>query len=649
MKIDSYLDRAFKRAKRGIAISSQSRRLGSFGYLDGFCASLNPSDGIRMRVMQPQSESSGPKRWDRPKTRISGLGSAETWILSCTSSALNQALRHWWTSRQWRPKTHANSVTWSLFGTAARRDTLQKQLLDIRGGEIVNRTVTFSLLLFVFLLIAAPQSFAADKPNLIFILADDMGYGDVSHAGGLAKTPHVDRLRKEGMRFTDAHTTSSVCTPTRYSILTGRYNWRSRLKRSVLFGLDKPLIPKDRMTVAGFLAKRGYHTGIVGKWHLGLGWQKLSNGQKRKAAQGPTKGGGWDIDYAKPVTGGPNDLGFDESFIIPASLDMFPYVYLRNGKATQEATVTKAFHRAGPSGKDFEAIDCLRDFARESRDFIAKSANGDKPFFLYLPLTSPHTPIVPAPAWQGKSTLGKYGDFVMETDWVVGQVLAELDKQKIAGKTLVLFTTDNGCSPAAKIPNLVKKGHHPNAHWRGHKADIFEGGHRVPFVVRWPGKVKAGSEYKGLVSTVDFFATAADIIGAGGEIKANQAEDSFSFLSALKGSTEPMRPSLIHHSIGGQFAYRQGKWKLNVCPGSGGWSAPRPKVALKNKSLPPVQLYDLEADPSEKNNLQGKHPQRVTEMVNALVEAIGNGRTTEGPKQSNEGWPNTFAERVLEA
>lgn len=490
---------------------------------------------------------------------------------------------------------------------------------------------------------------AVDKPNIIFILADDQGYGDVSHAGGLAATPHIDRLATEGMRFTDAHTTSSVCTPTRYGILTGRYNWRSRLKKSVLFGLDKPLIPQRRTTVARFLGRRGYHTGVVGKWHLGLGWQKLPGGEVRKAEQGKTQGGGWDIDYARPVAGGPNTLGFDESFIIPASLDMFPYVYLRNDRTVQAATVTKAFHRPGPAGKDFEAVNCLRDFARESRDFITRNSQSDKPFFLYLPLTSPHTPIVPSPAWQGKSPLGPYGDFVMETDWVVGQVLEELDKRGIAENTLVLFTTDNGCSPAAKIPALIAKGHRPNAHWRGHKADIFEGGHRVPFVVRWPGRVKAGSQNDRLVSTVDFFATVADITGGTDQITAGEAEDSFSFLPALRGDSAQVRPYLIHHSIQGQFAIRRGQWKLCLCPGSGGWSAPRPNVARKNKSLPPVQLFDLTADPSETTNVQDQHPQRVRELVDLLVTAIRQGRTTPGTQQSNEGWPNTFAKRVLTA
>ncbi|MFT5468235.1 MAG: arylsulfatase A [Verrucomicrobiales bacterium] len=505
------------------------------------------------------------------------------------------------------------------------------------------------LTLFCAAMLALLGTTAAKTPNLIFILADDMGYGDVSHAGGLAPTPHIDRLAAEGMRFTDAHTTSSVCTPTRYGILTGRYNWRSRLKKSVLFGLDEPLIPTDRLTLPGFLGKHGYRTGIVGKWHLGLGWQKLPDGEKREAQNGETKGGGWDIDYTKKVAGGPTDLGFDESFIIPASLDMFPYVYLKNGTPTAEATHTKAFHRPGPAAADFEAVNCLIDFARESRAFIKKSAeNSDKPFFLYLPLTSPHTPIVPSENWKGKSPLGDYGDFLMETDWVVGEVLAELDALGLAEDTLVLFTADNGCSPAAKIPPLIEKGHKPNGDWRGHKADIFEGGHRVPFVVRWPREVDAGTTTDTTICASDFYATAADLIGKTAEIPENAAEDSFSFANVLRGKMDDVRPFTIHHSIAGGFAIRKGKWKLCLCPGSGGWSAPKPAQALKNKSLPPVQLFDLEADPAETTNVEAEHPELVGQLVNDLSQAIRNGRTNAGPTQTNEGWPDTIPKAVIE-
>jgi len=508
------------------------------------------------------------------------------------------------------------------------------------------------LLVFaVFSLFCLTTAEAADKPNVVFILADDLGYGDLSHAGGKARTPHCDRLAREGMRFTDAHTTSSVCTPTRYGIVTGRYNWRSTLKKGVLWGLSEPLIAADRLTTPKFLQQNGYHTAVVGKWHLGLGWQMLPNGEKRKAKTGPTKGDGWQIDYGKKVSGGPLAIGFDESFIIPASLDMFPYVYLQNDKPTAWATVTKAFHRPGPCAENFEAINCLRDFAREANAFIdARAGERDKPFFLYLPLSSPHTPIVPSKPWQGKSDIGKYGDFLMETDWVVGQVLQALDRHRLTEDTIVIFATDNGCSPAAKIPALVAKGHKPNADWRGHKADIFEGGHRVPFLVRWPGRVKAGTSNPQTICTADLFATVADVIGKSAAIPSNAAEDSFSFLPALLGQAQAKRrPFTIHHSINGSFAIRRGKWKLTLCPGSGGWSVPKPAAAKNNQSLPLVQLHDLAADPAEQHNLQAKHPERVADLVAALAKAIKNGRTTPGPAQSNEGHPNTFSKRLLTA
>jgi len=492
---------------------------------------------------------------------------------------------------------------------------------------------------------------AADKPNVVFILADDLGYGDLSHAGGRAPTPHCDRLAREGMLFTDSHTTSSVCTPTRYGILTGRYNWRSTLKKGVLWGLSEPLISSDRLTAPRFLQQHGYHTAVVGKWHLGLGWQMLPNGERRQAKTGPTKGDGWQIDYGKKVNGGPLAIGFDESYIIPASLDMFPYVYLKNDKPTEWATVTKAFHRPGPSGEKFEAIDCLRDFAREASHYIdARAKTKGQPFFLYLPLTSPHTPIVPAKRWQGESGIGPYGDFLMETDWVVGEVLKALDRNKLAENTMVIFTADNGCSPAAKILNLVKQGHKPNSDWRGHKADIFEGGHRTPFLVRWPAKVKAGSTSDQTLCTTDLFATLNEIIGNRKKLPANAAEDSFSFLPALLGQANAKaRPFTIHHSINGSFAIRRGKWKLSLCPGSGGWSTPKPAAAKRNRKLPLVQLYDLESDPAEQHNLQAKHPELVAELVDALARAIHNGRTTPGPKQTNEGHPDTFSEQLLNA
>lgn len=491
-----------------------------------------------------------------------------------------------------------------------------------------------------------------NAPNVVFILADDMGVGDVSHNGGLAPTPHIDRMAKEGLRFTDAHSTSSVCTPTRYSILTGRYNWRSPLKKSVVWGFSDPLIPESRLTVPAYLKSKGYHTGIVGKWHLGLGWHKLPNGEVRQPAEGPAKGEGWDVDFTRKVDGGPLALGFDESFIISASLDMTPFVYLRNDLPVGVPTVTKHFYRWGMATEDFEAVNCLSDFAREARSFISAQVARDaqQPFFLYLSLTSPHTPIVPSPEWQGKSPLGDYGDFLMETDWVVGEVIAELEKQGIAENTLVIFSADNGCSPEADIDKLKAKGHQPNGPLRGHKADVFEGGHRVPFVVRWPQRVAAGGVCAQTVSSVDLFRTLADVLGEADSLPDEAAEDSFSLLPLLDDPTvsEPVRPFIIHHSGIGYFAIREGKWKLLLCPGSGGWSEPRPKDAEKDLSLPAVQLYDLQSDLAESRNLIEEHPEVAARLVAKLAKAIRDGRTTQGKAQSNEGYPDTFIGRVKE-
>ncbi|MCB1227885.1 MAG: arylsulfatase, partial [Verrucomicrobiales bacterium] len=517
---------------------------------------------------------------------------------------------------------------------------------------VVFRTMPRLILALCLLLAAAAP---AAQPNFIFILADDMGYGDPEFAGGLARTPHLNRLADEGLRFTDAHTTSAVCTPTRYGIVTGRYNWRSPLKSGVLWGESEPLIPTSRTTVAKFLQDRGYATCVIGKWHLGLGWKKLD--APRQADSGPTEGPGWDIDYTQKVEGGPLALGFTHDFLYPASLDMPPYVYLRDDQPVGVPTVTKAFktpNRPGPATADFEAEACLRDFAREARAFIGQSVQAKQPFFLYLPLTSPHTPIVPTAEWQGKSGLGDYGDFLMETDWVVGQVLAELDERGLAEDTVVVFTSDNGCSPAADIPALEAQGHYPNAPWRGHKADIFDGGHRVPFLVRWPALVKRGEECAHTVCTADFFATAADVLGVKTEIPEDAAEDSFSFLPLLEqpDRQEGTRPFVIHHSINGSFAIRQGPWKLCLCPDSGGWSDPRPAKNAKQREeaagLPPVQLFKIAQDQKESRNLEAEEPERVQAMVDLLLGAIRNGRTTPGAPQTNEGWPKTTPQVVLQ-
>ncbi len=478
---------------------------------------------------------------------------------------------------------------------------------------------------------------AADRPNFVFILADDQGFGDVSALNPESKipTPNIDRIAKEGMIFEDGHSSSSVCTPTRYSVLTGRYHWRTHLQKGVLGGFSQPLISSGRLTVASLLKEQGYRTACIGKWHLGWDWPLKDGGTAND--QGDFSGGfkkGWDVDYAGEIQNGPNDVGFDYFFGISASLDMPPYVYVRNRTPTELATVEKAFHRKGPAGASFEAVDVLPKITAETVKFIRESSASGQPFLVYFPLNAPHTPIVPTGRWQGKSGINKYADFTMQVDWTVGEVLRALDENGVADNTLIIFTTDNGCSPAAKIPELEQAGHDQNYIYRGHKADIYEGGHRVPFVARWPQKVKAGTRTKQLVGQLDFLATAAEIVGA--DVPEDAAEDSVSFLPVLLGqAADPIRRSIVSQSIGGQFAIRDGHWKLCLCPGSGGWSNPRPgRVDMSD--LPPVQLFDLEADPGETNNLQHVHPDRVEKMKGMLQRIIDNGRSTPGPNLKND-------------
>ena len=477
----------------------------------------------------------------------------------------------------------------------------------------------------------------ATNPNIIFIMADDQGFGDVSALNPESKipTPNIDRIANEGMVFADGHSSSSVCTPTRYSVLTGRYHWRTHLQKGVLGGFSPPLISPGRLTVASLLKRHGYSTACVGKWHLGWDWpMKDGNTANDGGNFSRAYERGWDVDYKGRIENGPCDLGFDTFFGISASLDMPPYVYVRDRTPTEPATVEKAFHRKGPAAAGFEAVDVLPTITKEAVQFINEHAKTVDPFFLYFPLNAPHTPIVPTKQWSGKSGINRYGDFTMQVDWTVGQVLNAIDANGIAENTLIIFTTDNGCSPAAKIPELEAAGHDQNYIYRGHKADIFEGGHRVPFVVRWPNKVKAGSRSDQLVGQIDLLATAADIVDA--TVDQDGGEDSVSFLPVLLGeATEPIRTSIVSQSIGGQFAIRNGPWKLCLCPGSGGWSEPRPgRSDLSN--MPPVQLFNLADDPGEINNLQAKYPDRVNQMKSSLKKIIDDGRSTPGPKLKND-------------
>lgn len=505
-----------------------------------------------------------------------------------------------------------------------------------------NMTLNFKHLFFfsIVVLTAVSCNLSGDqndnqpKPNIIYVLADDLGYGDVAafNPESKIKTPHLDKLAVEGMTFTDAHTSSSVCTPTRYGILTGRYNWRSKLKKGVLGGESPALLKENRETVASMLKKSGYATAYIGKWHLGWNWAKSEDNT---------------VDFSKPVTKSPNSNGFDYAYGHCGSLDMAPYVYVENGVPTAipvettENTDFQGFWRKGLTAPDFEHEDVTPNLFRRSFEYITQQAKSDKPFFLYLPLPSPHTPILPTEEWQGKSGLNPYGDFVMMIDGFMGQLAKTIKEAGVEDNTIVIFTSDNGCSPRANFEELLAKGHNPSYIFRGSKADIFEGGHRVPFIVKWPKGIKPGSNSDQTICLTDLMATAASI--ADFELTANMAEDSYDLFPLFKNpdSGEYLRTSTVHHSINGTFAIRNGDWKLSLCPGSGGWSYPRPNRDTTNH-LPQFQLYNLNSDPGEQNNLFPENPEKANELKQILSDIIKNGRSTAGENQLNdevENWP----------
>jgi len=494
------------------------------------------------------------------------------------------------------------------------------------------------VILFGLLLSAVTATAAAEpKPNLVIIYTDDQGYGDASCLNPDSKfdTPNLDRLAREGMTFTDGHSSDTVCTPSRYGLLTGRYSWRTALKKGV-YGADRDcLIEKGRMTIGSLLQAQGYQTAMVGKWHLGMQFDG-SLGKR---------------DWSKPFRQGPVDRGFDYFFGIPASMNYGVLTYLEGDRVLKPADLWTAkkpgLLKADPASyritppyqaeffngsklggplevaADFDDVDALRVFVEKSKawlDEAVKPEPGDatkntKPFFLYLPLTSPHKPVIPAPEFVGKSQCGAYGDFMVETDFRVGQMMDHLDTLGVADNTIIVFTSDNGPEKTyiKRIPNF---DHRSSGIYRGGKRDLYEGGHRVPFLVRWPAKVKAGSTSDVPVSQTDLLATMAELLGT--ELPANAGEDSWSFAKILKGDTLERDVPLMHHSSAGLFAVRDGDWKLHL---------DKPKAP---------KLYNLAQDPSETDNLAGKHAKRVRELKAAATRLVQRGRSTPGAVQKND-------------
>jgi arylsulfatase A-like enzyme len=464
--------------------------------------------------------------------------------------------------------------------------------------------------------IATATEQRSTRPNVVLVLADDLGWGDPRcyNPESLIPTPNMDRLAAGGMRFTDAHSPSSVCTPTRYGLLTGRYAWRTRLKQGVLDGYSPALVEHERVTLASLLKSKGYRTACIGKWHLGLGDAT------------PT-------DYARPLVPGPNATGFDEAFIHPASLDMPPYVFVHNERPTappvEHIAASKmrrhgggGFWREGAIAAGFRHEDTLPVLTARAVQYI-REQDANQPFFLYFPLTAPHTPWMPTAKFRGRTPVGYYGDFVAQVDVMLGRVLAALDKQKLADNTLVIFTSDNG---AHWLPSDIDQWkHRANAHWRGQKADAWEGGHRVPFVVRWPGMVAAATHSEETICLTDVLATVAAILGA--DLPTDAGEDSYNVLPALLGQSyeRPLREATVHHSSDGTFAIRRGPWKLITKLGSHGFS--EPKHIEPTPGGPPGQLYNLADDPSEERNQWLDKSEVVAELSQLLARYQESGRS----------------------
>jgi arylsulfatase A-like enzyme len=473
----------------------------------------------------------------------------------------------------------------------------------------VTFPTAFLFLILVFISCEDKQFISPDRPNIVYLLADDMGMGDLGCYNPESKipTPAMDALAKGGMMFTDAHSGSAVCSPTRYGILTGTYAFRTRLKSGVLWGSSSPLIKEGESTLASLLKKSGYNTACIGKWHLGLGWQTLETGVQLTD--------NWQedilkIDYSKPVLSGPNSVGFDYFFGIPASLDMPPYLFVENqfpqGIPTE---ITNEGGRTGITVTGFKAKNVMPELTRKAVNFIKQQKPG-KPFFLYFPWAAPHTPVVPNDEFSGKSKAGIYGDFVVECDATVRQIIDALKEKGLYENTIIILTSDNGSSPHGfPIEQEIEYQHNTSNGYKRKKSHSYEGGHRVPFIVSWPKKIKAGSNSDETICLTDLYATVADL--QNNEMTIGEAHDSYSFLPVLKGEEykKPIREATIHHSLNGDFSIRKGEWKYIDASGHGGFAQIRETIPEDS-----IQLYNLSGDPLETTNVYAQNPEKVTQL-----------------------------------
>ncbi|MFP4621841.1 MAG: sulfatase family protein [Bacteroidales bacterium] len=497
-------------------------------------------------------------------------------------------------------------------------------------------------------------------PNIVIIFADDMGYGDVSGLNPEAKTytPAIDGLIEEGLTFTEAHASASVSTPSRYGLLTGRYAFRNKINGGNVNGFEPSVFEQERRTMADLLNDAGYTTACVGKWHLGFDWETEPEGEEPRQSNETNYS---NVSYSKSIEFGPNFFGFDYSFIHPASLDIPPYLFLENQKAIEDEVILSSdvyplrledteyawdkkhtqeddiywdkgvWWRDGEMAKSFRIEECQGDIVDEGIQFIErqKNNNKDNPFFLYLALTGPHTPWVPEDRFKGKSAMDTYGDFILNIDHIVERVDEKLESLGFSENTMLIFASDNGGYWPEQEIALQK--HDSNYGRRGQKGDVWDGGHHEPLIIKWPSKIKSPVTYNHLISFTDFYATFAELTGQ--ELEKNAGEDSFSFLHVLNGDTaKPVRNSMIHHSSAKMFAIRMNGWKYIDGLGSGGFTSPT--RSKPEPGEPEGQLYNMDKDPKESNNLFTEHPEMVKKLQEKLEKQKEQGYTREMKKEN---------------
>ncbi len=499
--------------------------------------------------------------------------------------------------------------------------------------------ISFAVCLTLFAMRICSADCSAAPPNFVVILADDLGWGDMRSNNperSRIPTPQMDRLAAAGMRFTDGHSSSGCCSPSRYTLLTGRYHWRTTLQSGIVPVWGAPLIAPDRTTIASLAGSRGYVTACIGKWHLGRKWPIAPEQKSLFTGFGGKAGGGgdvataitqahrdaWQSVFSQAIPEGPTSRGFDEYFGTDVP-NWPPYCFIENDRTvgipsellSPDRLVKNQASIQGPALPDWKLEPILPALADRATAFIRTHARASHPFLLYLPLTSPHTPLAVNSEWRGKSQLNSdYADLVMETDAVVGRILDALDDAGVTDNTVVIFTSDNGCASYIGVRELERQGHFPSGPFRDYKSSVYEGGHRVPFVVRWPGVIRAGSVCRQLVQQADIMATIAGILGV--SLPDSAGEDSFSLLPLLQGSDRPIRTAAVNTACNGLPSYREGAWKY---------------VATASP-----ELYQLDEDPAEAVNLAAQHPERLREMQAAFEKLIRAGRSTPGTPQKND-------------